>query len=208
MHKIFFEQPCTSHCCRHQESQHSVSLHSRERRLSINQYEFKRGREAGTTELSNYDKLDFDTFFCAMEFELRAPPSLGKCSKAFYALVILQVESPVFALGRPQTLILLPTIRLPCGWDHGYKSPLPPIFFWFIYSFIHMCIHCLAHLFPMSPAPPPSPLTIFIYLFFKIKSHLYPRLALSSSCLNLPRAGITGVCNTPVLQLRQYNYFF
>jgi hypothetical protein len=166
MHKIFFEQSCTSHCCRHQESQHSVSLHSRERRLSINQYEFKRGREAGTTELSNYDKLDFDTFFCAMEFELRAPPSLGRCSKAFYALVILQVESPVFALGRPQTLILLPTIRLPCGWDHGYKSPLPPIFFFGL--FIHLFI-CAYIVWPISSPCPPPPLLLplpFLFIYF------------------------------------------
>jgi hypothetical protein len=25
--------------------------------------------------------------------------------------------------------------------------------FWFIYSFIHMCIHCLGHLSPLPPTP-------------------------------------------------------
>jgi hypothetical protein len=30
--------------------------------------------------------------------------------------------------------------------------------FWFIYSFIHMCIRCLGHLFPLLPIPPSHPI--------------------------------------------------
>jgi hypothetical protein len=46
-------------------------------------------------------------------------------------------------------------------------------FIWFIYSFIHMRIHCLGHLTPLSSSPtsslslpPPLP-TVFLYTWYE-----------------------------------------
>jgi hypothetical protein len=49
-------------------------------------------------------------------------------------------------------------------WNKHFFTSLKPFVFCFfmVYAFIHMCIHCLGHLSPLSPTPhplPPIPLT-------------------------------------------------
>jgi hypothetical protein len=50
-------------------------------------------------------------------------------------------------------VVLLHLLR----WSSGFVFASVTVLYYIFYSFIHMCIHCLGHFFPLFPAPFHSP---------------------------------------------------
>jgi hypothetical protein len=63
-----------------------------------------------------------------------------------------------------------------------YFTPVSFFFFWFLYSFTHMCIHCLGHLSPSHQLISSFEHDFFLFIFFYSYVHTWAWL-LNRACL-------------------------
>jgi hypothetical protein len=82
----------------------------------------------------------------------------------------LKCQHVLLVLGRKDALDMALKKHIILALDHQFIPDLrwfswnslqinPLLFFLFIYSFIHMCIHCLGHFSPLPPSPVLCPLS-------------------------------------------------